>query len=44
MRQSLMDTFNEMYILDLHGNSLKKKLRLMAEKTKMFSISVKAYP
>jgi len=25
MRQSLMDTFNEMYILDLHGNSLKKE-------------------
>jgi len=25
MRQSLMRTFNEIYILDLHGNSLKKE-------------------
>jgi len=25
MRQSLMTTFNEIYILDLHGNSLKKE-------------------
>jgi len=25
MRQSLKDTFNEIYILDLHGNSLKKE-------------------
>ncbi len=25
MRQSLMDTFDEIYILDLHGNSLKKE-------------------
>jgi len=25
MRQSLMNTFNEIYILDLHGNSLKKE-------------------
>ena len=25
MRQSLMHTFNEIYILDLHGNSLKKE-------------------
>lgn len=25
MRQSLMKTFDEMYILDLHGNSLKKE-------------------
>jgi predicted helicase len=26
MRQSLMKTFNEIYILDLHGNSLKKEV------------------
>jgi Type ISP C-terminal specificity domain len=26
MRQSLMNTFNEIYILDLHGNSLKKEI------------------
>jgi predicted helicase len=25
MRQSLMSSFNEIYILDLHGNSLKKE-------------------
>ena len=25
MRQSLMKTFNEIYVLDLHGNSLKKE-------------------
>jgi predicted helicase len=25
MRQSLMNTFNEIYILDLHGNSLKRE-------------------
>jgi len=25
MRQSLMKTFNELYVLDLHGNSLKKE-------------------
>jgi len=25
MRQSLMNTFNEIYILDLHGNNLKKE-------------------
>lgn len=25
MRQSLMNTFNEIYLLDLHGNSLKKE-------------------
>lgn len=26
MRQSLMNTFNEIYVLDLHGNSLKKEM------------------
>ena len=26
MRQSLMNTFNEIYIIDLHGNSLKKEI------------------
>ena len=25
MRQSLMDTFDEMYLLDLHGNAKKKE-------------------
>ena len=26
MRQSLMHTFDDIYILDLHGNSLKKEM------------------
>ena len=26
MRQSLMNSFNEIYVLDLHGNSLKKEI------------------
>lgn len=25
MRQHLMDTFDEIYVLDLHGNSLKRE-------------------
>jgi len=25
MRESLMNSFNEIYLLDLHGNSLKKE-------------------
>jgi len=32
MRQSLMNTFNEIYILDLHGNSLKKETTPQGEK------------
>lgn len=37
MRQSMMNTFDKIYILDLHGNSLKKKkLPQMVVKTKMF--------
>jgi hypothetical protein len=32
MRQSLMKTFNEIYILDLHGNSLKKETAPDGEK------------
>ncbi len=32
MRQSLMKTFNEIYILDLHGNSLKKEKTPEGEK------------
>ena len=40
MRQSLMDTFNEIYILDLHGNSLKEESSARGRKRrKMFSIS-----
>jgi len=32
MRQSLMNTFTDIYILNLHGNSKKKRLLLMAVK------------
>ncbi len=32
MRQSLMNSFNEIYILDLHGNSLKKEKALDGSK------------
>ncbi len=33
----MMNTFDKIYILDLHGNSLKKKkLPQMVVKTKMF--------
>ena len=32
MRQSLMQTFNEIYILNLHGNSLKKETTPSGEK------------
>lgn len=32
MRQSLMKTFNEIYIIDLHGNSLKKETTPDGEK------------
>lgn len=32
MRQSLMNTFNEIYILDLHGNSIKKETCLDGSK------------
>jgi predicted helicase len=38
MRQSLMKTFDEIYILDLHGNSLKKETAPDGGKMKMFSI------
>jgi hypothetical protein len=32
MRQSLMKTFNEIYILDLHGNSMKKETNIDGSK------------
>ena len=32
MRQSLMKSFNEIYIIDLHGNSLKKETTLSGSK------------
>ena len=35
MRQSLMQSFDEIYLLDLHGNSLKKKNVLMVLRMRM---------
>jgi hypothetical protein len=42
MRQSLMETFDDIYVLDLHGNS-KKKARRMGQRMKTFSIFSKAW-
>jgi Predicted helicase len=36
MRQQLMESFTDIYILDLHGNSKRKKSVLMVQKMKMF--------
>ena len=44
MRQSLMNSFNEIYILDLHGNSLKKEKARMVQKTKTFLTYSKVLP
>ena len=41
MRQNLMQTFDDIYILDLHGNSKKKEQARMEERTKMFLILCK---
>ena len=38
MRQSLMKTFDDIYILDLHGNSKRKEKHLMGAKMKMYLI------
>ena len=32
-------TFDKIYVIDLHGNSRKKKQRLMEKKMKMYLIS-----
>ncbi|MFQ5686537.1 MAG: hypothetical protein ACE5GV_07750 [Candidatus Scalindua sp.] len=44
MRQSLMNSFNEIYILDLHGNSLKKEDVLMVLKMRMSLTFSKVLP
>ena len=36
MRQSLMRSFEQIYVLDLHGSAKKKSARLTASKTKTF--------
>jgi len=42
MRQSLMQTFDEIYVLDLHGNSKKKEVVLMVHQIAMCLTSSKA--
>ena len=42
MRQSLMNTFAHLRVLDLHGNANKKNIRPTAQRTRMFSTSVRA--
>ena len=39
MRQSLMNTFTDIYILNLHGNPRKKRLPRTAVRMKMYLIS-----
>ena len=43
MRKHLLETFDEIYILDLHGNSKKKKRPRMEGRTRMFLIYNKEY-
>lgn len=43
MRYHLMQTFDQIYILDLHGNANKKKNRPTVGKMKMFSLSSKEW-
>lgn len=42
MRKSLMATFNQIYVLDLHGNTKKQGGRRTAVKTETFSTSSRA--
>lgn len=43
MRKNLLESFDKIYILDLHGNAKKKKFALMVQQTKMFLILCKAF-
>ena len=43
MRQSLMQTYNRIYVLDLHGNSKRRKPPRTAAKMKMSSILSKGF-
>jgi len=38
MRKYLLETFDEIYVLDLHENSKRKRLHLTEARMKMFSI------
>lgn len=38
MRQSLMQSFDDIYLLDLHGSSKRKSAHLMEQRMRMFSI------
>jgi predicted helicase len=42
MRQSLMRSFEQVYVLDLHGNEKRKSVRRTAPTTRMFLTSNKA--
>ena len=42
MRQSLMRSFEQIYVLDLHGNAKKKERHRTARRTKTSSISNRA--
>jgi hypothetical protein len=42
MRQSLMPSFEQVYVLDLHGNEKRKSVRRTAPTTRMFLTSNKA--
>ena len=44
MRKHLLETFDEIYILDLHGNSKKKKRPRMEGRTRIFLIYNKVWP
>jgi len=41
MRESLLDSFNRIYVLNLHGSALKQENVQMEVRTKMFLISSK---
>jgi len=41
MRQSLMESFEQIYLIDLHGSAKKGKKRRMVRRTRMFLTSNK---
>jgi predicted helicase len=42
MRKSLMETFDQIYVLDLHGNARVKSIRSTVERTRTYLISNRA--
>lgn len=44
MRRSLLESFDKIYILDLHGNARKKKYAKMEVQTKMYLILCRVFP